>query len=96
MKYGIINNDGKVNTGKTIGALVGFTAATVATAYGGYEVGEAINNAINLVDLPARYIVDVATAVGISVPSYTIGILGGIMGGQIVGEISDVVKEKLK
>ncbi|MBU1111343.1 MAG: hypothetical protein ABIG93_03835 [archaeon] len=55
----------------------GFVGASIATFWGGYEIGTAINDAMNIESTVGRGTLDVLVMGVIAVPSYSTGILGG-------------------
>jgi hypothetical protein len=74
----------KVPSGTDIGILTGVVAATVATFWGGYEVGSAINDKLGVDGLVGRATLDAFVMGALAAPSYAAGICGGFYSGQIL------------
>jgi hypothetical protein len=79
--------DNRVEGGCSIGMIGGGVAGAVATVWGGYEIGEAINNAIGLDGYVGRQVVDLITIATVATPviiagvgvGFGLGVAGGFL-----------------
>lgn len=87
MKIDKFSLEDKAAAGAILGFAAGGIGATVGTIWGGYEIGSAINDAINLSNGFARGLVDVMMMGIVAGPCYSIGLIGGPVVGASVGGI---------
>jgi hypothetical protein len=78
------------------GVVLGGLAATVATIWGGYEIGSVINDAINLQNDVGRGVLDVVVMGLVAGPAYAAGIYGGLAAGAGVGAIGGAISNGYK
>ena len=82
------NLEDHVKLGATTGGLLGCVAGGVATIWSGYELITVIDYAlgIDVADVAAnRFIIDIAIATVIAIPTITAGTLGGSAVGGLAG-----------
>ncbi len=75
-----------------IGVALGLVGASVATFWGGYEVGSVINDYIGITSTVGRGAVDIVTMGIIAAPAYRMGIFGGAAVGGVVGGLVDIIR----
>ncbi len=92
MKYKSRLNVGeKASKGAGIGAVVGGLGATAVTILGGYEIGSAVNDYLELTNTVVRGVLDLFIMSIIAGPAYTVGIAGGTATGGAIGAIAHPV-----
>lgn len=67
----------RAGAGFIAGAVVGGLAATAGTIWGGYEIGTAINDALNVSATVGRGVIDLLVMGAVASPVYVAGIWGG-------------------
>jgi hypothetical protein len=82
--------------GAVIGTVTGVVGATLATFWGGYEIGTAINDAIHLQATVGRMAVDLVSMGVIAGPCYSVGIWGGMAAGGAVGGVAGAIKSGVR
>ena len=97
MKYRYSSSMGdKASVGAVIGVIAGGVGATVATFWGGYELGSAINDALHLTNTIGRGALDLVVMGLVAGPAYSIGLYGGMVAGGAIGAVAHPVIEKTK
>ena len=79
-----------------VGGTIGVVGSTIATIWGGYELGSLINDTLNLSNSFGRGTMDLVTMAVISRPIYSTGWAAGIIAGKITGALYHPVIEKIK
>ena len=82
--------------GADIGAAIGFVGAAVATIWGGYELGSAINDALHITSPVGRGALDLVVMCVVARPAFGLGFYGGMVTGKAIGAISHPIIEKTK
>lgn len=97
MKYKPRSSIGdKVGIGVLLGLGAGVVGATVGTIWGGYEIGSAINNALEIESTVGRGALDLLVMGIIAGPVYAVGIYGGMAAGAAIGAIAHPIIEGTK
>jgi hypothetical protein len=83
-----------VGCGMFLGAGIGVLAGLVGTAWGGYEIGSAINDALNITGTVGRGALDLVVMGVVAGPAVGLGFYGGLALGGLSGVISNPIIEK--
>ena len=81
-------------TGVVLGVAAGLVGATVATVWGGYELGSAINDALNVTSMVGRGALDLVTMGVVAGPLYAVGFGGGALVGGAAGAAYSALRRK--
>jgi hypothetical protein len=81
-----------LNFGAGIGLLAGGVIGTIATIKGGYEIGSAVNDALEISNIWGRATLDL-TVMTLAAP-FAIG--AGLIGGYISGGLSEILYKRLR
>jgi len=86
----------KAGVGAVVGVVAGGIGATVATFWGGYELGSVINDALHLTNTVGRGALDLVVMSVVAGPAYSAGIYCGMIAGGAIGAASHPVIERVK
>jgi hypothetical protein len=75
------------------GGIVGAFAGSTASVIGGYELGTAINNYFEISSTLGRGALDISLVGLLAVPSVSVGLIGGSVGGGLLSILHDKFSE---
>ena len=94
MSYGYKLDTGeKARCGAIGGAIMGVALGTAAGLYGGYEIGSAINNALEITNTFGRGALDLVVMGITTPPAAGIGFWGGMATGTAAGGLAGIVTD---
>lgn len=79
--------DRQTGTGACLGSAVGIAAGLVGAVWGGYELGTAINDAINVQSTVGRGALDLIVMSVLAAPAMGIGSYVGLIAGGLAGSL---------
>ncbi|MEI7719023.1 MAG: hypothetical protein WCI72_04090 [archaeon] len=82
----VSTRDARLFVSMLYGSAVGCVGATVATVWGGYEIGSTLNDALHITNFIGRGALDLFMMGLVAVPAYSAGFKGGAVCGYHVAD----------